>query len=461
MRDPASFRDPAGFVYRRDGVIHRQVNRWFAGRWDDLVTSGLLGTLQADGLLVGHEDVPVSRALDPASAHAVIRPEAIDLISYPYEWSFSQLRDAALVTLGALERAEAAGFTLRDASAYNVQFQRGRPVLIDTLSFERRPADGPWRAYRQFCQHFLAPLALMAERDVRLGLLSRDFIDGIPLDLAATLLPGRSRLNLGLGAHVHAHARAGAGAASQAGAPSGSGPVTMTPLKRAALIDSLRRTVEGLRWRGIETAWSGYGPTTSYEDAASARKEALVRAEVTAIAPGVTWDLGANTGRFSAIAAAAGGRVVAWDADPMVTDGHYRALRAAGSAQVLPLLVDLANPSPSLGWAGRERASFTDRSAADLVLALALVHHLAIGGNVPLGRVAELFAALAPQALVEFVPREDPMVRAMLATREDIFEDYTLDGFRAAFEPHFELVATHEIEGSTRTLHRFVRRQRG
>src|SRR5262245_19658696 len=203
-----SFRDPSGFVYRRDGVVLRQVNRSFAERWDDLRASGLLATLQGQGLLIDHVEADPVLAAAPATSHAVLQPEPLAFVSYPYEWAFGMLKDAALTTLEAQSVASSAGFALRDAPASNVQLHGGRPTLIDTLSFERARPDAPWRAYRQFCEHFVAPLALMAHRDVRCGLLLRDFIDGIPVDLVATLLPGRTKLDVGLASHIHAHAQA-------------------------------------------------------------------------------------------------------------------------------------------------------------------------------------------------------------------------------------------------------------
>jgi len=453
-RDPASFRDPAGFVYWRDGVIYRQVDRSFADRWDDVAASGLLEELQGAGLLIRHESVDRMLAADPSVAHAVLRPERLAFISYPYEWSFSQLRDAAIVTLEAQRRAATHGFTLRDASAYNVQRHDGRDMLIDTLSFERAAPDAPWRPYRQFCQHFLAPLALMAHRDPRLGSLLRDFIDGIPLDLAASLLPSRTRWNLGLGPHLHSHARA---SRRDDGRPA-DGRVRLSPLKRQALIDSLRRTIEDLPWQPGETSWSSYADTTSYSSVAAVSKDAEV-ARMLEAAPGtVVWDLGANTGRFSRLATAGGRRVVAWDGDAVATDRHYRSVRAEGRTDTLPLVVDLTNPSPGLGWASAERSSFVDRSDADVVLALALVHHLAIGANVPLPAIADFLVSIAPRAVVEFVPRGDPMVERMLADREDVFADYTPDGFRAAFELRFRFLTSVTIEDSTRTLHLLERR---
>ncbi len=458
-RDPGSFRDPSGFVYRRDGVLYRQIQPSFASDWDDLVSSGLLETLQTKGLLIRHEVVSRDLAADLATAHAVIRPVPVAFISYPYEWSFGQLRDAALCTLAAQETAAAAGFTLRDATAYNVQFHDGKPILIDTLSFERAEPGAPWSAYRQFCEHFLAPLALMAQRDVRLGLMLRDHIDGVPLDLAATLLPGRSRFNLGLGSHIHAHAKAQTRYADDGAAAAGKATSRkLSPLQQAALQDSLKRTVTGLRWEPAGTEWADYAENTSYSDDAAGRKDALVESFLVAAGGSVVWDMGANTGRFSRIAAGLGRRVVSWDIDPAATERHYQLIRRDGTTSTLPLLADLGNPSPALGWAHTERRSLEQRADADVLLALALVHHLAIGRNLPLDRIADYFADLAPSLIIEFVPKGDPMVDKLLATREDIFPDYTLDGFRTAFTGRFVIDDEAPIEGSTRVLFRLSRR---
>jgi ribosomal protein L11 methylase PrmA len=458
VRDPGSFRDPSGFIYRRDGVIHRQVSSSFADRWDDLQASGLLASLQAQGILVPHAVVSTEQALEREHAHVVLEPEPIDFISYPYEWSFGELVDAALLTLEAQSQAMAAGFTLRDATAYNVQFRHGKPILIDTLSFERATPGSPWIAYRQFCEQFLAPLALMAFRDVRCGVLLRDYLDGIPLDLAAGLLPWRTRLNLGLGSHIHAHARAQRRYEGRTDVGATIRRPALSPLKQAAFLDSLRRTIEGLRWEPTGTEWADYADHTSYGDVAAAEKDAIVRRLLEAAGGTVVWDMGANTGRFSRIASDLGRRVVAWDIDPAATEQHYRAVRRDDVTTVLPLLGDLANPSPGLGWALAERRSILDRADADVVLALALVHHLAIGRNVPFGHLASMLAALGRNVIIEFVPRSDSMVQRLLATREDVFPDYTIDAFRAAFQRQYEVRAEVPIEETTRTLFWFVRR---
>jgi hypothetical protein len=456
--DPASFRDPAGFVFRRDGVLHRQVQPPAAADWEAMRSTGLLDRLVSDGLLIDHEERPLAEAAS-AEAVAVIRPRRLDFISYPYEWSFSQLKEAALLTLEIQSRALEAGMRLKDASAYNVQLDRGRPILIDSLSFEVAPPTEPWPGYRQFCEHFLAPLALIAYRDARCGLLLRDFIDGIPLDLAAGLLPGRTRLNLGLASHLHVHAGAQRRAASAAPATDGDRPPTrrISETGQRALLDSLRRTVDGLRWKP-SGHWADYATTTSYTEAATASKAALVREMLDAIDGHTLWDLGANIGVYSAIAAEAGYRVVAWDSDPGSVEAHWLRVRGGDGPPILPLIGDLANPSPSIGWGLEERASFLGRANADALLALALVHHLAIGNNVPLPAVAALFARIARHAIVEFVPKGDPMTRRLLAARRDIFDRYTLDGFREAFGERFEIVRETPITDSPRTL--FLLRRR-
>ncbi len=451
-REPGSYRDPSGFVFRRDGVLYRQINASFADDWRALESSGLAADLIERRLLVPHR--PASLELAPEDgAIAVIQPHEISFISYPYEWSFSQLKDAALLTLEAQSRAGERGMTLRDASAYNVQFQAGRPILIDTLSFERAAPDAPWKPYRQFCEHFLAPLALMAHRDGRLGLLLRDYIDGIPLDLAAALLPRGTRWSPGLAAHVHLHARAQRRHADD-GEFAAPRAVTMRESRRLALLDHLRRTVEGLKVSAGGTEWADYADRTSYSAAGTASKEAIVRRLLEEIGLKRAWDVGANTGRYSAIAADAGYEVLALDIDWAAVERHYVALRTSGEARILPLLADIAEPSPAIGWENEERASLLARANADVVVGLALVHHLAIGRNVPLSMVSRLMARLAPNLVLEWVPKEDPMVRRLLAAREDIFDDYHVDGLRAAFCRDFEIVEEAPVDDSPRILFR-------
>ncbi len=394
---------------------------------------------------------------EDAGAHAVIRTERIGFVSYPYEWTFGQLRDAALLTLDIQILGIEHGFTLRDASAYNIAFLRGRPIHFDTLSFEPVEPGLPWTAYRQFCEHFLAPLALMAKRDARLSRMLRDRLDGIPLDLASRLLPRSTRLNLGLGTHIHLHARAQTRYADKSDQAAAEVRKTRK-VNQVALLDSLRRTTAGLRWEPSGTEWADYDDRTSYSTDATTAKEALVGRFIGATTGRVVWDLGANTGHYSRVAAATGRDVVAFDIDPAAAERLYRTVSADGTTDILPVVMDLADPSPGLGWANVERRSLADRADADALLALALVHHLAIGRNVPLERISAWLAILAPQLVIEFVPREDAMVRTLLATREDVFEDYTIEHFRAAFAAEWATVEEAPIPGTARTLFSLRRR---
>ena len=242
----ASFRDPSGFLFERQGILYRQVNQVYRPHFEALHERGLYERLVNAGLLIPHQDADVAPA-EPELAYRVIRPERVDFISYPYEWCFSQLKDAALATMAIQKQALEAGMLLKDASAYNIQFHHGRPVLIDSLSFEIQKEGEPWVAYRQFCQHFLAPLALMAHVDVRLGQLLRIYIDGVPLDLAARLLPRRTRLDLGLATHIHLHA-----AAQKRYSGRAENPRTVGKMSRMAflgLMDSLETAVRKLTWK--------------------------------------------------------------------------------------------------------------------------------------------------------------------------------------------------------------------
>jgi ribosomal protein L11 methylase PrmA len=451
----ASFRDPAGFLFRHGGVLLRQVNPAYAADYDLLMGSGLYDALTAGGMLVRHHEVaPPFSGADADRAYRVLRPELVPFVSYPYEWCFGQLRDAALLTLRIQDAALDHGMTLKDASAFNIQFSGGAPVLIDTLSFQAYGPGEPWIAYRQFCQHFLAPLLLMSAVDVRLAGLWRAHLDGVPLDLASRLLPRGSWLKPGVMLHVHLHARSLARHANTA-LQAGPRAATMSLTALRGLVDSLRSTVQGLRWDPAGTEWADYVATRRYSAQAADAKAALVRAYLAAVhpAPRTVWDLGANTGEFSRIAAESGAYVVAFDADAAAVERNYRAVRAEGASSILPLVLDLANPTPGLGWAGEERDPWLRRGPADVVMALALVHHLAIGNNVPLDSVARLFAQAGRTLVIEFVPKDDEQAQRLLRSRRDVFPGYTREGFEAAFATRFRTLRSDQIEGSGRRMY--------
>jgi hypothetical protein len=448
----ASFRDPSGFVFRRHNVLYRQVNQSYRDDYDHLMESGLYPRLVDAGLLVQHQSVGLELALSD-DAYQVIQPEEIQTISYPYEWAFSQLKDAALVTLEAQKLAFAAGMTLKDSSAYNVQFRNGKPLLIDTLSFERYQEGTPWTAYRQFCQHFLAPLALMSLNDVRLSQLLRVFLDGIPLDLAARLLPRRAQLRLSLLLHIFVHAR------SQKRYQDVSTPVKTRPISRHAflgLLDNLESGVKKLQWKGICTDWADYYHDDSYSPESFSHKRQVVGEFLDHNRPSAVWDLGANTGVFSRLASQRAVPTVAWDVDPGAVELNYRQVVQNGETHILPLVLDLTNPSGALGWANNERMSFIERGPTDMIMALALIHHLAISNNVPLDNIARLLSTLCRCLIIEFVPKQDKKVQTLLATRVDIFKDYTEAGFEAAFSRYFSIERRVNIQASERVMYLMV-----
>jgi len=453
----ASFRDSSGFLFSREGVLYRQVNLIYREQYDQLISSKLYAKLVYAGWLVPHEEVNVEPD-EPDLAYKVIKPNPVQFISYPYEWSFSQLQDAALATMAIQKLSLEAGMVLKDASAYNIQFLNGKPVLIDTLSFENYHEGDPWVAYRQYCQHFLAPLALMAYTDIRLSQLLRVFIDGIPLDLAAHLLPMRTRYGLGLGTHIHLHAAAQKRYADKAVKTQTTRK--MNKLSFMGLMDSLESTTRKLSWKPAGTEWGDYYAASASHYSPSAfeyKKQTIVRF-FERIQPGITWDLGANTGEFSQLSTSRGSLTIAFDIDPAAVEKNYLLTKKNKETRMLPLVMDFTNPTPSLGWHNRERHSLLDRAPADALLALALIHHLAISNNVPLPLLAEYLHDLGHWLIIEWVPKEDSQVQKLLANREDIFLGYHQDGFEVAFGKYFNVHEKVAIIDSVRVLYLMEKR---
>jgi hypothetical protein len=446
----ASFRDPSGFLFSENGILYRQINRAYSKDYARLMDSGLYDKLVKANLLIPHVEsnqLPV----ESDAAFKVIRPERVPFISYPYEWSFSQLKDAALATLSIQKRSLKLDMSLKDASAYNLQFMHGKAMLIDTLSFEIYKEGQPWVAYKQFCQHFLAPLALMSYLDVRLSQLLRVYIDGVPLDLAGRLLPAKTKFNFGLLTHIHIHAGAQKRYSDKAVKPLVNG---MSKQAMIGLIESLEYTVKKLTWKPAGTEWGDYYENTNYTDSAFEHKKQLVHEWTLEKTPTLVWDLGGNTGIFSREAASSGAFTVSFDIDPAAVEQNYRNVKAKKEQNLLPLVLDLTNPSPSLGWNNNERDSFGARGPVDMALALAVIHHLAISNNVPLPQLADFFASICRKWLViEFVPKSDSQVRKLLASREDIFPNYTREGFETAFLSRFIIRKAESVRDSERTLY--------
>lgn len=445
----SSFRDPGGFLFTEHGKLLRQINPVCKDDYDFLMGSGLYGSLLEKKLLVPHKEIEDHQG-HSRPFYKVIEPEKIDFISYPYEWSFSQLKDAALTTLRIQEIALEHSMTLKDSSAYNIQFRDGSPVFIDTLSFEIYREGRPWIAYRQFCQHFLAPLALMSHTDIRLNQLLKCHLDGIPLELAGKLLPFHTKLRFSLLMHIHLHAKAQKRYGKK-GAASGSVQIKKKNLK--ALIGSLEAVVRKQFLKKQDTEWGGYYTFTNYSaDAFDHKKEILARfLENTDTV--TLWDLGANTGEFTQVASRRGIGCIAFDIDPVAIETFYNHIKQDKITNVLPLVMDLTNPSPPIGWSGRERMSFVERSRPDTILALALIHHLSISNNVPFTMISEFLGELCRNLIIEFVPKSDSQVVKLLESRKDVFAGYNEENFEREFSLFFTIIAKERIRGSERILY--------
>ena len=453
---PGSFRDPSGFLFTRDEQLCRQINTSYRTEYDCLMQTGLYDALVSKGLLIPHEEVDIDGAL-PEKSYKVIRPEKISFISYPYEWCFSQLKTAALTTIRVQKMAMEFGMSLKDCSAYNVQFMGGIPVFIDTLSFEKYEKGRPWVAYRQFCQHFLAPLALMCHTDIRLSKLFRVYVDGIPLSLAGKLLPFYTKFIPSLIMHIHAHAKCQDYFADKAGSDKN---LRTSQISFLGLIDNLRASVMRMNWRAEGTEWAEYYKDTNYSPEASAQKKKIVAELMDKANPGTVWDIGANTGIFSAMAGDKGINTVSLDADPSAVEKNYLDCVAGKRPNVLPLVMDVTNTSPGIGWENTERSSLFDRGPADLVFALALVHHLAISNNLPFDKIASMFAGICRDLIIEFVPKEDSQVCRLLAGREDIFPKYDRKSFECEFGRYFELLDSMPLQDSKRILYLMRKKDR-
>jgi hypothetical protein len=450
----SSFRDPSGFLFCKDGTIYRQVNSIYKENYNHLINSGLYKLLVDYKLLIPHSEADITYAKSD-NAYKIIKPESIPFVSYPYEWCFSQLKDAALTTLKIQRIALDFGMSLKDSSSYNIQFKDNRPILIDTCSFEKYHDGRPWVAYRQFCQHFLAPLAIMRYSDIRLNQLLRIYIDGIPLDLASLLLPFHTFFKFSLLSHIHLHAKSQNYFANK---HINRYRYRMSRFGLLGLIDNLESTIKKLKWALRTDRWFNYHRDSNYSSDALQHKKQLVAEFLDKVNPKVVWDLGSNIGLFSRIASDKGMLTVSFDNDPACVEVNYLTSIAKGERNILPLLLDLTNPSPNIGWQNSERMSILERGPVDTALALALIHHLCISNNLPLNEIATFFKKICNWLIIEFIPKEDLQVERLLLSREDILADYTQEVFESEFNRYFIVQQAVKIKDTERTLYLMQRR---
>ncbi len=452
---PASFRDPAGFVFTVDSVVYRQVNQAYAPQYDTLMKSGLYDRLISESLLLPHTEAPANsltsgdltrRSLSEDKPYLTLLPRQLSRISYACEWCPEQLKDAALLTLRIQQLAMDHGMTLKDATPFNIQFDNGRPVFIDTLSFDLYDQAKPWIAYRQFCECFLFPLYLHRYTRTGTDKIATAWPDGIPANLTARLLPLRSRWNAGAWLHVFLQNQVGSRKPETA-----EPKLQFSKAKLSRVVDHLRSIIShptpGPR---NPSAWSNYYRETILGPTYLEAKTTLFRQYLPTIQYSNALDLGCNDGLFSKILAETGTPVIAVDSDWRCIDKLY----CDHPANILPLCIDLANPTPASGFRNAERASFTDRAASDLVIALALVHHLTLRHNIPLPLIADYFSQLVNKYLIiEFVPASDIKAQQLTARKTTQPVGYDVASFETAFSRHFRIEKKDRIPATERQLY--------
>ena len=458
--DEGSFRDPSGRLYRVGDRIFRTVMPRAADDFDFVRASGFFDAQVKRGNLVSLELVePDTLGSLAEGARYVLEHPKLPFISFPYEWPFSLLKAAALLQLDLHIDALDYDVNLSDASAYNVQFRGARPVFIDTLSFKRYREGEFWLAHRQFCEQFLNPLLLRSLIGVPHNEWYRGALEGITAQALRRVLPWQSNLSWNVLTHVVLQARLQSASSNQQEAQR---LVKQRKLPRAAfrqMLSGLRRWIGGLEPSGEKkTVWSDYARDNSYASNEARLKREFVASFAAALRPSLLWDIGCNTGDYSEVALDAGaGLVVGFDADQRALDLAVARGRAE-DLNFLPLYLDAANPPPSQGWAQQERPGLSQRAECEAILALAIVHHLAIGRNIPLPAVVNWLVGMAPQGVIEFVQKSDPMVQRLLQLRDDIFEDYQESTFMQALEARADIVKSLTVSASGRRLFWFRRR---
>jgi hypothetical protein len=403
------------------------------------------------------DDTETPPALRASEYGAVLRHELIPFVSYPYEWTPGMLRDAALLTLDINLASLDEDLVLKDATPYNVQFKGSRPVFLDVGSWEQLKPGEPWAGYRQFCMQFLYPLMLQGYKRVPFQPWLRGSIDGITPIEARALMSFGDRFRKGAFTHVFLHARL-----DQRYAERGrTGGDVKKELKSAgfgkellrANIKKVRKAVEATEWDPPKSVWTAYRNENTYEDADNQAKADFIRQVAAQREWKLAWDLGANDGFYSRIIAEQARYVLALDLDPSTVELLYRDLKAEGNEQILPLVMNLTDPSPALGWRGLERKAWTDRGKPELILALALLHHVSITGNVPVRQFVDWLASLESHIVIEFMTREDPMVKRLLAAKRVEHEDYEQGFFERCVREAFEVERTQELPSGTRILY--------
>lgn len=447
----ASFRDPAGFVLTNGSQIRRVITQNYQKQYEYFLGSGLCKKLIDKGLII-----PFKEFVDDKSyveqQYKVIEPEIVPFISYPSEWSFQQLKDAALTTLDIQLLAMQQGMCLKDASSFNLQIHRGKMMHIDTLSFEFYDGKSPWVAYGQFCEHFLAPLLVLKYCDSRLNKLLSNSVAGLPLDLAVKLLPFKAFLRPAVFSHLWLHSKMQSRFSSE-GTVQSAQTKKISQAQLTALLNQLKGLIQQLQLPHSRTEWGDYYSEHNYSDEAFQVKTALVQEQVKRQRPELVLELGGNNGHFSRFIKGDCNTIVCADIDHSAVQENYLINKNEGINNIIPLVLNFAEPTPAIGLGLTERDSFLDRSKFDMVIALAVIHHLVITCDIPMQRLATLISRMGKRLIIEYVPDSDEQIKKITVSRPLNPELYNLELFESAFAEVFTIKSKMPIADSGRTLY--------
>lgn len=449
-RHSSSFRDPSGYIYVDQGVIKRSISPLYFKQYDALKSSGLFQKLQSAGLLIPHEELKAS------AEEIVIQPEQIDFITYPYEWSFMQYKEAALLTLKLQKFALEQGFSLKDATAFNVTFHNGRMVFIDTLSFDFYEEGQPWRAYKQFIMHFLGPLLLAKYTGPNALKMMSTYLDGIPLDMLSSMLPFKTKLNPFLYTNIHLLAKF-----ENKYSEDYENKSKVRKLSKRALLNMVEGLYDVIKKMKLEgsSEWGNYYDKTNYQDQAFNQKSEIINKWVTRLKAETIIDIGGNDGTFVRKIESKIHEALVCDIDYNAVDANYVQLKRAKESDMLPFIFDVLNPSAAIGFNNKERDSFLNRIRAyapDVTMALAVIHHMTLSGNIPFEMSAKFFASFSKHLIIEFPKREDSWVQRLLHTKGefiDHFDFYNKANFEKSFTRYFDITETLEIDASARVMY--------
>jgi len=454
-RDLGSFRDPSGHVYESEGKIFRTVQDAGFENYVTVRDRGVFDALQEKNLLIGGDECdPAVVGLSSPRVRHVLEHPRIPFVSYPYEWSFSHLKEAALLHLDMHLSALELDSTLSDASAYNIQFNGSKPIFIDTLSLIPYEEGAIWAGHQQFCEQFLNPLLLRAYLGIPHNAWYRGSMEGISASDLSAILPLKKKFSWNTFAYVVLAARLQAQAIStNKTSVEAARKQSLSKSQLVGILTQLRRWIASLIPKGQDkTVWGTYAETHTYDSEEEQAKREFVARFVQKNQPDMLWDLGCNSGEYSALSLENGAKyVVGFDFDQKAVERAY-ARAQKHNLPFLPLFLDASNPSGGQGWRGEERKSLGARANADSVIALAFEHHLAIGRNVPLTQVVDWLVTQAPTGVIEFIEKKDPTIQQMLALREDIFADYSLETFTQALVSRARIVETKVVSKHGRRL---------